>query len=388
MRLASFAALALICACALTGSLTAQCTAGGGSVDLGINGNIGIGQVVTVQMPSTLDITLTDNNGPGNPFILLAGSGISCMAIPLAWGGSVDLAGISIVADGISPVTVFDFMAVTDFQVSVPANCSQAGTNGPALQAIHQDPTAAPIFFNHTGAAGILYSNAALITTVYDALGDDSSVQHLLGMDPCAGYNGQSITFGGATYSDLYIGSNGQVTFNGGSNDFSPTTAEFFSGWNSGLPGVAVFWIDLARSSAVSDSVVITEDLVAGTVSVDYKNQEFWSSQTPAGDFSCTFGALGIDTLTIDLTATLPGAVSDADPIVGVTDGAVGGLDTAHDYDVAIAAGGGAYSTPAGSAPESICEQYLQSGADPAAPLDNVVFTFMDVTSTFDWLVL
>ncbi len=389
MRFASHVALSLLCACALIGSATAQCTTGGGAVDLTLNGTIGIGQTIAIEMPSTLDISLIDNVAPGNAFILVAGNGILCGAIPLVWGGSIDVAAPAIVANGVTPSTIIDFMCTTDFTVSVPTSCTMAGLTGPSFQAIHVDPAAAPYFFNHTGAAEILYSNAATMTTVYDAMADDSSTQHILGMDPCSGYNGMSITLGGNVYSSLFIGSNGQVTFGGGSTDFTPTLAEFFNGWASGLVGVATLWTDLARTG-VPDSVVVTEDLGLGTVKVEYKNQQWWGSSTPAGNWNCTFGALGIDTFTIDLTAVLPGVnVTDGNPIVGVTDGVVSGTgDTSLDYDVALAAGGGTYITPAGNAPESICEQYLQAGGSPTAPLDNIVLSFLDVSSTFDWLIL
>jgi hypothetical protein len=299
------------------------------------------------------------------------------------------LAGPAIIANGITPSTIIDYMCTTDFTASVPTSCAMAGLTGPSLQAIHVDPAAPPIFFNHTGAAEILFSNASVITTVYDALADDSTTQHLLGMDPCAGYNGMAIALGGNVYSDLFIGSNGQITFGGGSTDFTPTLAEFFNGFLSGYVGIATLWTDLARTG-VPDSVVVTEDLGLGTVMVEYKNQQWWGSSTPAGDWNCTFGALGIDTFTIDLTAVLPGvAVTDQDPIVGVTDGLVSAVgDTSLDYDVALAAGGGTYVTPLGNAPESICEQYTQAGNNPVAPLDNIVLSFLDVTSSFDWLIL
>ncbi len=73
MRFASHVALSLLCACALIGSATAQCTTGGGAVDLTLNGTIGIGQTIAIEMPSTLDISLIDNVAPGNAFILVAG---------------------------------------------------------------------------------------------------------------------------------------------------------------------------------------------------------------------------------------------------------------------------------------------------------------------------
>ena len=64
-----------------------------------------------------------------------------------------------------------------------------------------------------------------------------------------------SIVYGGTTYTQLFAGSNGQITFVVGDGDFTPTTQEFFAGFNFGAgatvtpnPGVAVFWGDFNRS--------------------------------------------------------------------------------------------------------------------------------------------
>ena len=135
MRLAFPVALALMLCCALVGSTSAQCTPGAGVVELTINGTVGIGQTVAAQMPGTLDISLTDTVAPGNAFILLAGyAGISCNLIPLVWGGSIDVAAPAIIANGLTPVSIFDFMALTDFTISVPTACASAGLTGPTLR--------------------------------------------------------------------------------------------------------------------------------------------------------------------------------------------------------------------------------------------------------------
>ena len=86
----------------------------------------------------------------------------------------------------------------------------------------------------------------------------------------------------------MFIGSNGQITFNAGSADFTESEPEFFDGWgNPPNPGVALYYSDLNRNS--TGIYEVQEGLAGpGVVKVVYRNQNHWSSGEPAGTFSLT----------------------------------------------------------------------------------------------------
>ena len=115
-----------------------------------------------------------------------------------------------------------------------------------------------------------------------------------------------------------------------------------------------------------------------------YENQDWWDSQSPAGSWSCQYGALTTDSLRIDLRDVLPGVPgTDQNPIVGVSDGNSlnGGPDTVVDWSTTLP-----YFTPLGTGPESIAEQFPMAGADPTQPLDLGVLSFVHF-GNFEWSV-
>ena len=369
-----------------------------GAVGLRINGVVPSGNTAVEHDVSVSSAVLSLNvsgTAAGRSFALLFGAAIACPGIPVPWTATVDLAQPVVVLDGFFPATFFDALAVTPFQVAVPVGCALQGTVGPAIQAIYAEPQDAPYFLNNTTAGRPFFTATA--TTTYSLLGDDDFVGHTL---VCP------ITFGGQSYTQLYCGSNGQVTFRNGDTDPSPTPSEFFAGFQSAptpaaaaatTPGVAVLWADFHRSTYSGDSVVVDEDRSLGTVKVSYLGMQWYNSQNPAGDFAATFGALGPGSVVIDLTQALPGAgdaatpgqgTFDPNPIVGVSRGRdATGANTILDFSAALAAGGGTYTTPLANVPESVMEQFPLAGADPMAPLDAVLLRFVDATGTFTWTI-
>ena len=301
---------AALCFAILAGSGAAQCTLGGGMVDLKIDGVVATGQVldVTVGAGGSSEIALTDLTGAsGDAFILAAGPSIACQSIFLAWGSTFDVAAPGIVLNGIAPATPMDMMAVTDFSITFPVDCAAAGSNGPALQAVHVAPALAPFFLHNTGAIQASYVDNAPVSVTFENWGDDAAVL-FNGASSC-GIAGVPMVYGGVAYQDIYISSNGPLTFTGGTNDFSASTAELFSGWGSGYPGVAPRWEDMSRSSALNDKVIVTQDVANGTVEFDFQGMEHWGSGAPLGDWKCTFGLAGPGSVVIDLTNALPGGV-------------------------------------------------------------------------------
>lgn len=58
--------------------------------------------------------------------------------------------------------------------------------------------------------------------------------------------NGFTFLFYGTPYTSVFVNANGNLTFNGGSEDFSPTFPEFINS----LPRIAPFWVDLFPPSS------------------------------------------------------------------------------------------------------------------------------------------
>ena len=397
MRKGTTAPLAAFVVMALAGFAPAQFDVNGPNAVLTIAGTAPsaadpTGHTVDIGVPGDLTVAVTSGANPTQGFILVAGA-LNAGSYGVPWGGSVDLGtpnppftptGISVVMDGVffSVGTPLNAFAVTPFQMSVSIAATAGGQSGPGLQAIVSDPSAPPFFFDNTEAG--LPNYVFVTVTDYATLADDSFVLHQL--DQTNGVSPIAITYGGVAYSQVYIGSNGMVTFVDGSTDFIPTISEVFNGWAgstvSPTPGVALAWQDMARGSAVGDLVRVTENLATSEVTVEFINQQHWDSQTPSGTFSCSFGGLGPDSIVFDHTGFIVGNPGvDAGPIVGVTDGTGGvGTDRTADLSVDIAA---FYSTTA--APESIAEDF-NATVISGGSLDIGVWTALNTGGAgFNW---
>ncbi|HET8948767.1 MAG TPA: hypothetical protein VFQ07_17445, partial [Candidatus Polarisedimenticolia bacterium] len=164
-----------------------------------------------------------------------------------------------------------------------------------------------------TGAGGdggrYVLNMSAVVGTIL-TLGDDASVQVSL---PFA------FPFDGASYTSVFVNSNGNLTFGIGSTDFSESVPEFLSG----PPRIAPLWDDLDPSSGGTISVTQT----ASTWKVEFSGvPEFFS---PTGNtFSVTLTAAG----EIDIAY---GSTAGNDGLVGVTPG--GGAADPGETDLSAA---------------------------------------------------
>ncbi len=299
---------------------------------------------------SIININVDTSLATQEDVILILGT-LGCGALPTPWGGSIDMSAGAVVADGLgfTTGTFLDYLAHTPFHLALSTN----GINPPTgvlgtTQAIVTDPTNSPFQFRNTMAIRATLGEAE---SVY-LLGDDGFVQHTLVTAP-------PIEFCGATYTQLYINSNGFVTFNAGSGDFTESMSEFFNGWGSAPnPGVAVAWTDLNRNGTSSGASYAVQETQSGSVRVEFRNQVHWSSIEPAGDFSVTFLANPFSDTRIDLTGFIPATLATDDVIVGVTDGdaSVGNdTDLSDGMGTGISSVIGTYVSPAG-APDSVGE--------------------------------
>lgn len=146
------------------------------------------------------------------------------------------------------------------------------------------------------------------------ALGDDSSVN--------VAFTSGSFTFYGVAYTDLYINSNGNITFTGGDSDFSETTAEMLNnnpriapfyddmhpgvggtvGWDEDANTVTISYCNVPAYTTGDNSAVVTLDKNTGVITISYGTCTSYAAGT-----SCITGISaggGLSAATgIDLTA-------------------------------------------------------------------------------------
>lgn len=374
MRIVSLAALVAV----LSVSVVAQTTGVAGSNDLSING-LGAGST-SLFANSAINMGTTSMNfnvsAPVGAVIFgaFAPTGMAGN-LPLAQPGhSVDISfvGLTIWLDGTQsfgfPISTI-VPASGNYALSVPVAFS--GGEPYAFQmAVLSGAFAGGLGVTNAHAGTVL---SAVVTSYTQ--GDDAFVTH-------AGLN--SIPFYGATYNTFNIGSNGQITFGAGSGDFTATTAEFFAGWQIGPtvtpnPGVAVHWTDLNPGGTLSGSTYdVIEDGISGFTTVAFNNQIHWSSNDPAGSFTCSFDTLGgLGTISIDLSAQTPGIASTDQILIGVTDGddTVGTSSDVSDglgTGLSTLIGGGGYTSP--GAGDSVVEAIPMN-----TPFGTNIYNFNDL---------
>lgn len=381
-------ALAAVVAMTTIGAVHAQYDLGLGTATLTINGQTpSVANPATheVQVGATWTVAIADPANAGAGFILVADLGTAPAAFPTPWGGSVDMAAPTVVLDGLGfSQSAFDFLATLPFSMTLPLNGPAcAAVTGPSVQAITGDATNAPFFLRNT-QVGQPARNAVTTTTVSGGnIGDDVAIAV-----PVSG-----VKYCGQVYTQLFVGSNGQITFQAGSTDFSPSTAEFANGFRAATAtgvnrGVAPIWGDFARSTALTDTVTVTDDVPGGVVTVAYNNQAHWSSQTAAGSWSVTFDCVN-DAVSFDLSGYLAGTATDGIRITGVSVGSnVGSTLTLG--PIAALPGGSGYTTGVAPsvavAPESICES-ITAATLPSTPTYTCFHTG-GVVNDFVWTVV
>ena len=340
--------------------------------DLVINGQ-GSGLPSCIPVPVVVGSVLTlDGSGlPGSPITVSTAANCQVGALPIGstYALDLELATHAFFLDGTGaftpPTPLTPFLrtnAVGDYTFSTTAAVPVGTSLGLQMG-----------FFNPSYPLGLATSQAydvmivsATTTTTY-TLPDDGFMSHTLTVP---------VSYYGSSYNNLNICSNGYVTFNTGSGDFTETEAEFFDGWNTPPnPGVALYYSDLNRGAAASGATyVVSENLLTNNVKVEFVNQNHWSSQEPAGNFSVEFGSAGSGSVELDYAGFIPATTATDDGIIGVTDGdASVGTDTSF-----TASGGYIGNIPYTSAlgPDSICETI---NADALIPFVTLTFTQLGV---------
>ncbi|HGY90722.1 MAG TPA: hypothetical protein ENK43_06080 [Planctomycetes bacterium] len=347
-----------------------------------LNGQVPLVGSADVNLAGATAVTVdvTTSLGSSEDLILILGT-LGCATLPTPWGGALDLSSGAVIVDGVglSTGTFLDYLGHTPF--SLTAGIS--GANPPssvlgAVQAIVTDPTQAPFPFRNSMAIRGTFGD---IETVY-VLGDDDFVLHTFTL-------AAPTEFCGATYSQLFVNSNGFITFAQGSTDFTETMPEFFGGWGiAPNPGVAVAWTDLNPGGIQSGATYAVRESANG-VTVEFRDQIHWSSNEPAGTFFATFPAGNFSDVSVDLSGFLPATLATDDVIVGVTDGdPLVGIDTdlSNGMGTGIASNIGVYVSPVGG-PDSVGETIP---ANTAPGFASVLFFELGASSanTCRWVLL
>lgn len=151
---------------------------------------------------------------------------------------------------------------------------------------------------------------------------DDSSTFIQLGTAPLCGP--QSVAFYGTARTSFHVNANGNITFGGASNDFTPTVAEF----TSGMPRIAALWADMGPQvggnisiTSYDGAIIVKWDEVPGT-NWQFTNPRF-SPTTVAVEFLPAGGGF-------EISQYVPPAVwrasTDAS-LVGISAGALSGTN-------------------------------------------------------------
>ncbi len=405
MKKQSFLYLALTAALAMAPAAQAQLTINDANASLDINGvqpsvsdPVAHTVAVNTAQPSNLDIHINSGANADAGFALLAsGLPITGPQLATSWGDSIDvggagLSGVNLVMDGIGNTgnPLLDPFAATngsgDFDLVVTTPLFLTGASV-AVQAIVSDPTAMPFPFDNTEAGDMVFAVGA-VTTSY-TLADDGNVQHTL-ITP--------INLGGMVFNDVFMNSNGYITFVAGSGDFSETMGEFFNGWNTpGNAGVALAYSDLNRMGTMSGATYDVVEAPNGMVECQFNSQNWWGANaSSAGNFKAIFNdpTQPAGTVILDLSGLTPDPTNTDDFIVGVTDGddaAVSGMGTDTDlsdgtntgFTNALAAGG--YTSPSGM--DSVGELFSSALAGPGGANPPATLTFLELGLGFNWFI-
>ena len=353
-----------------------------------------VGHDIPLTVPGNLTLEIDSGANTEQPFILLAKvespGDPSCFApeaitTPFgAGGGSIDMtmAGIEVVLNGFAP-GVLGLFSKTDsnglFAISTVAPVGLVDLRV-CFQAIVADPSAAGGMFmlDNTELGSVLFQGS--ITNLIPGLPDDGFVQHLLNVP---------ISLYGQQHTQLFVGSNGYITFNAGADDFSESLADFFGGLGSNPgtnppnPAVALYYSDLNNggSGVTGSTYKIIENLVTNTVEVQFKNQQHWAANQPAGDFSVLFSN-DDKRITFDYTNFIPATTAADDGIFGVSNGdpTVGtDTDLSDGFGTGTSAVQGSFVS--GASPNSIGELIPTN-----TPFGSQIYNFTDV-GIGDWVI-
>lgn len=184
-----------------------------------------------------------DTVNVGAPFDIVTTAGIASM-VPATGGGMTFSPSAILNLDPTLPFSSqFGLTFMNNFPGTVSIPLPTGVTEDRYAQMVVVQP-AVPNGLTFSAAVQLTVTNAGSLASVPGPQGDDVFVQVMPSAQPLCGP--ASIPFAGTSYTDLFIDSNGTVSFGAGVADASPTVAEFMSG----PPRLAGLWTDLAPNEA------------------------------------------------------------------------------------------------------------------------------------------
>lgn len=313
----------------------------------------------------------TDGNGDGTVIFDPAG-----LAIPAIVLGIYDGTGVS------------GSLAIANPQPGVHRDGQGLQILTPSLAGL-----TGPVDVQVTFESGYMETVSAVVNAAGTAFtsytqGDDANVNHAL-----AGTN--SINWYGVNYTNLFIGSNGQITFVNGSSSFGDSAAASFAGFNGVLdatPGASAMWMDI--NGSLGGTYDVSEDLVLNTTTVTFNGVTEFGQAAPMGVFSVAFETLGPNSAVMDYTGIVVDpvggctvAVSDGNSANGSNTDLSDTLGTGIPNAIAGATTPGSYQSSLDSvgfvAPDSIAENV--PGATVMSLYNGGILNFIDGLGTGDW---
>jgi hypothetical protein len=309
-------ATVLILGFALVGLAAAQQPNTQGLADFRVNGQGGVG-----PYPYAANLPRGTNQGvgltglPNAPFYLAAAPEALPFGVPLL-GGLLDLnlnAGWVVVMDGLSdPGARLDGSGNFSASLFLPSTAT-IGSSA-AFQALMADPTNTPHGARFTACCVATVTQGVTVVPITFGGVEAGRPGTIFNLSTY----GLTLPFYANNYSSMYVNSDGHVSFNGNSSDFTPTPEEF----RSGPARAAPMWTDL--DPGYGGSVRVSVDTVGGylggplpSIRVDWINMAEWQNTGSRHNFSMDMNIVGDITVTHDPF----NAAMIYDELMGITPG-------------------------------------------------------------------
>ncbi len=353
--------LAIIAAAILVAPVFGQTTGVPNVNDFTINGN-GSGGTSCIASNLSGSNTFTVSAAPNCGITFVYSPTCLPGALPFGPGSvDIDLNNFTVIIDGpglletngFAPLGWGDTNGTWALSISSGAVALTPGAAFGAFQCAVLDPVTGGL---SPTPAHVTTVGGCFASTTWQGVPDDGSLQVLLATNA---------SFYGTSYLDLYVNSNGFISFGIGDADFTDTEAE----WLAGVPRFGV-WEDFQPNAPSSGTTTYGEN--AGVFTLAFENCDNWASGGDNNTFCMSIeldnsgaipGTVSIAMLTMQLAAG-----NDGLPIVGITPG--GGLSLPNSIDLSTVA-----TTPylPSNATDAVYEDFLQAG----------VFDLQSTTVTF-----
>ncbi|MAG55569.1 MAG: hypothetical protein CMJ83_04685 [Planctomycetes bacterium] len=274
----------LLLLCLVCGMISAQ-QPNTGTATMRVNGVFGPAYPITnVQMPRGLDQNLFIQGIPNAPFSTWASLGLFPAGAQTAFG-ILDIDILTFGVELLSGVTT----ASGTYILNIPLPATTPIGASAAVQTILADPTSAS-GGTLTAASGLVVVQGLTVTPI-TFTGSEPGLFGTLFNYP----SGMTFPFYDATFTRMYVNSDGHCSFSGNNGDFTPTPTEF----RTGPSRVAPFWTDMNPSYGGSVTVTVDQSPLTPfpTVTVDWVNMAEWSNTGSQHTFQ-----LVLNMLTGDIT--------------------------------------------------------------------------------------